>query len=357
MKRQSLLSFLALTVGFVLASAQHTVRADLPSIVILATGGTIAGSGESAVEGEYTSAQVPVETLIGAVPQLKQLADVSGEQISQIGSQEMTPEVWLKLAKRINELLATDEVSSVVVTHGTDTMEETGYFLNLAVSSDKPVVLVGAMRPSTAISADGPANIYNAVTVAASPEAKGRGVLVVMNDTISGARDVTKANTSNVSTFQSPNTGSLGVVAGGKVFSSAGQASRRHTSQSELRVDELDALPEVAVLYGYAGDNSVLVDAAIKAGASGIVFAGVGNGNMNPNVQEALAEASKNDVVVVRSSRAGSGRVSLGAEVDDAKYGFVVSDDLNPQKARVLLMLALTKTKDPTQIQEMFFKY
>ncbi len=355
MKHSSLFSLLYL-LCLVLITSQNAMSADKANIVILATGGTIAGSGESAVEGGYTSAQVPVETLLAAVPQLKDMGNVSGEQISQIGSQEMTPEVWLKLAKRINELLASEDVDAVVITHGTDTLEETAYFLNLVVRSDKPVVLVGAMRPSTAISADGPANIYNAVTLAAHPQARGKGVLVAMNDTISAARDVTKSHTSNVATFQSPGTGPLGTVSNGKVFF-YGEPTRAHTARSEFNVDELEALPEVVVLYGYAGDNSALVDAAVAAGAQGICFAGVGNGNLNPNVQEALAKASKEGVVVVRSSRAGSGRVSLDAEVNDAEYGFVVSDDLNPQKARVLLMLALTQSKDPKVIQGMFFKY
>ena len=329
---------------------------DLPAIAILATGGTIAGAGGSAVKGTYTSGQVSVEALLEAVPQLEGIARVSGEQIAQIGSQAITPAIWLELTQRVNALLASDRVAGVVITHGTDTLEETAYFLHLTVTSDKPVVLVGAMRPSTAISADGPANVYNAVTLAVDPRARGKGVLVAMNDSIYGARDVAKTHTTNVATFQSPGAGPLGTAANGRVnFYS--QPTRTHTTRSELTVDELDALPEVVVLYGYAGDNSALVEASGRAGAAGIVFAGVGNGNLNPRVRAALAEAVRNGVAVVRSSRTGSGRVTLDGEVNDAEHGFVVADDLNPQKARVLLMLALTRTRDPERIQAMFFNY
>jgi L-asparaginase len=337
-------------------SEHSTNDADLPVIAILATGGTIAGAGSSAVKGTYTSGQVSVEALLEAVPQLEGIARVRGEQIARVGSQAITSSIWLDLTRRVNALLTSNGVAGVVITHGTDTMEETAYFLHLTVNSDKPVVFVGAMRPSTAISADGPANIYNAVTLAVDPRARGQGVLVAMNDSIYAARDVAKTHTTNVATFQSPGAGPLGTAANGRVnFYS--QPTRTHTTASEFSVDELDALPKVAILYGYAGDNSALVEASVNAGFAGIVFAGVGNGNLNPQVQKALAAAVKNGVAVVRSSRTGSGRVTLDGEVNDTKHGFVVADDLNPQKARVLLMLGLTRTRDPERIQEMFFKY
>ncbi len=334
----------------------NATAAELPAIKILATGGTIAGAGKSSVKGEYTSGKVPVDALIDAIPELKNIAAVSGEQVVQIGSQAMTPDIWLKLARRVNALLASDRLDGIVITHGTDTLEETAYFLNLTVRSDKPVVLVGAMRPFTAMSADGPANIYEAVTLAASPKAKGQGVLVAMNDNILAARGVTKTNTTNVATFQDPDTGALGTVANGKVDFYR-QPVRAHTTASEFDVDGIEALPQVDILYGYAGDNSALVDATVKAGARGIVFAGVGNGNLHPRVRAALAKASQGGVAIVRSSRVESGRVTLETEIDDAKYGFVVADDLGPQKARVLLMLGLTKTQEPQVLQELFFKY
>lgn len=329
---------------------------DAPNIKILATGGTIAGAGESAVAGAYTAGRLPIETLVEAVPQARRLARLGGEQIASIGGQAMTPQVWLKLARRVNELLASAVVDGIVITHGTDTLEETAYFLHLTVRSDKPVVLVGAMRPATAMSADGPANLYNAVTLAASPKARDKGVLVTMNEVIVGGRDVAKTSTTGVTNFLAAGRGPLGSVHHGKVVFS-GLPVRTHTGHSEFRVDELEILPRVEILYGYAGDNSALVGAAVAAGAEGLVFAGVGNGNLNPNVQEALAGAREQDVVVVRGSRIGSGRVTLEAEVDDARYGFVVADDLNPQQARILLMLALTRTRQPQDIQEMFFKY
>lgn len=327
-----------------------------PKIRILATGGTIAGAGESAVAGEYAAARLPIEALLEAVPEAGGIAELSGEQLAQIASQAVTPALWLKLARRVNELLAAATVDGIVITHGTDTMEETAYFLHLTVHSDRPVVLVGAMRPATAISADGPANLYNAITLAAHPGARGKGVLLAMNETILGARDVTKSNTTNVATFRAQDTGPMGMVANGRVSFYSGPV-RAHTSASEFQVDDRERLPPVEILYGYAGDNSAQVGAAVQAGAQGIVFAGVGNGNLNPAVEQALAQARAQGVAVVRGTRTGSGRVTTGAEVDDSQYGFVVADDLSPQQARVLLMLALTRTRDPQRLQEMFFKY
>src|SRR5690349_2587108 len=185
---------------------------DLPHIVVLATGGTIAGAAGSDVQSGYTSGQVGVEQLLAAVPQAKKIATLSAEQISNIGSQDMNDEVWIKLATRINELFGKGEADGVVITHGTDTMEETAFFLEQVIASDKPIVLVGSMRPSTAISADGPANLYAGVKVAASPEAKGRGTLIVLNDTIHESRDATKTNTTSLQTFASPNAGPAGYV-------------------------------------------------------------------------------------------------------------------------------------------------
>src|SRR5215831_13087001 len=185
----------------------------LANVTILATGGTIAGTGAtSTTTVGYTAAKIGVEALIDAVPELKKVANVKGEQVFQIASENMNNEYWLKLAKRVNELLAQDDVDGIVITHGTDTIEETAYFLNLVVKSRKPVVMVGSMRPSTAISADGPINLYNAVTLAASPEAAGKGVLVVLNDQINGARDVTKTNTTNADTFRNWELGFMGYM-------------------------------------------------------------------------------------------------------------------------------------------------
>lgn len=327
-----------------------------PCVFILATGGTIAGTGESKVGGAYQSGALSVDALIRAVPEISEIASIKGEQIAQIGSQAMNNTVWLKLARRLNALLACDDCDGVVITHGTDTIEETAYFLNLTVRSPKPVVMVGAMYSATSMSADGPMNLYNAVSLAAAPEACGKGVFVAMNNTIHSARGVTKTNTTNVATFVSPDLGPLGYIFYGKVhFYSA--TTRKHTFQTEFNVDSLDKLPRVDIVYGYADNGRVAVDALAAAGAQGIVHAGVGNGNLYPETLQGLVEARQKGCIVVRSSRCGSGPVTLDGEVDDAQYGFVAADNLNPQKSRVLLMLALTQTCSRDEIQRVFLEY
>ncbi|ATI65321.1 L-asparaginase 2 [Edwardsiella tarda] len=326
----------------------------LPSITVLATGGTIAGGGDSATQSNYTAGKVGVEALVDAVPQLKKIADIKGEQLVNIGSQDMNDQVWLKLAKKINaECSKTD---GFVITHGTDTMEETAYFLDLTVKCDKPVVLVGAMRPSTAMSADGPFNLYNAVITAADPASANRGVLVAMNDTVLDARDVTKTNTTGVETFKSVNYGPLGYIHNGKIdYQRAPE--RKHTTQTPFDVSKLTSLPKVGIVYNYANASALPVEALVKDGYQGIVSAGVGNGNMYKTVFDALANAAHDGIAVVRSSRVPSGATTQDAEVDDAKYGFIASGTLNPQKARILLQLALTETKNPQQIQKIFNTY
>jgi len=350
MKRLSLL--LVCIIGFV----QLSLAQSKPNVVIIATGGTIAGAGDSNVETQYTAGVVTVDKLINAVPEVNEIADISGVQISNIGSQEMNDAVWLKLAKKINELLANDDIQGIVITHGTDTMEETAYFLNLTVDSEKPVVLVGSMRPGTALSADGPLNLFNSVSLAASKEAVGRGVMVMMNDKILSADDVTKSNTINVATFVCPNFGALGYMYNGSpVFRRTTTA--RHTVESEFDVTDLTELPQVDIVYGYANANHVVVDAFVNDDADGLVHAGVGNGNIYPEVFDALENAADNNIMVVRSSRVYSGPTTLDAEINDDKYGFVASQTKNPQKSRILLQLALTKTNNYKEIQRMFNQY
>ena len=328
-----------------------------PNVVILATGGTIAGTAGSATQvAGYTAAKVAVEQLIEAVPDLKKVANVKGEQVAQVASESMTNDVWLKLAKRINVLLAQPDVDGVVITHGTDTLEETAYFLNLVVKSAKPVVIVGAMRPSTAMSADGPFNIYNGVALAASKEASGKGVLVSLNDQISGARDVTKTNTMTMDTFRSPELGFLGYMVGAQPFFYR-VSTRRHTRDSEFDITNLETLPPVDIVFGYANMNRVALDAFVAAGDKGIIHAGVGDGSLAAQVKPALIETRKKGVVVVRSSRVGNGSVVRNGEANDDELDFVVSDTPTPQKARILLMLALTKTSDTKEIQRMFYTY
>lgn len=251
----------------------------------------------------------------------------------------MTNKVWLKLANRINELLASDDVDGIVVTHGTDTIEETAYFLNLVVKSDKPVVIVGAMRPPTAMSADGPLNLYNSVILAGSKEARGKGVLVCLNDAINGAREVTKTNTSMADTFRAPELGYLGYMQDNKPHFYR-QSTRKHTSQSEFDITGMTDLPRVDIVYGYANNSRVMLDAAVAAGAKGIIHAGVGDGSLFTEVKEGLIDAQKKGVVIVRSSRVGNGILARNGEANDDQLHFVASDTLNPQKARVLLMLA-----------------
>jgi L-asparaginase len=325
-----------------------------PKITILATGGTIAGAQASQAEYGYKAGSFKVEDLINAVPQMKELADISGEQVVNIGSQDMNDEVWLKLGKRVNEVL--QSADGVVITHGTDTMEETSYFLNLVVKSDKPVVLVGSMRPATAISADGPMNLYNAMAVAADAKAKGRGVLVMINDYAFPARTVAKINTSNVDAFRSPNRGPAAIVNTGKI-TWLEVAGGKRGAQSEFSIANVNALPRVDIIYGHANMSPDLIDAAVAAGAKGIVLAGVGDGNATTPAIDKLTAVAKKGVVVVRSSRIVSGLTYRNNEVNDDKLGFVASLELNPAKSRVLLQQALLVTKDPVQIQRMFTEY
>jgi L-asparaginase len=326
----------------------------LPNIKILATGGTIAGAGSSGYG--YTSGQFKVEDLINAVPNLDKVAKLSGEQVANVGSQDMSDKIWLALAKRVNEVLADPAVDGVVITHGTDTMEETAYFLDLVTKSDKPVVLVGSMRPATATSADGPANLFNAVSVAASPGARGRSTLVVVNDEIHYARNVIKTNTTNVETFESPLRGGAGLVISGKITWFE-PIDKKWGPETEFNVKDRQALPRVDIVIAYSNMDATQINAAIKAGAQGIVVAGVGDGNMTKAALDALTDAAKKGIVVVRSTRLPFGMVMRNAEVDDDKLGLVASGELNAPKSRVLTQLALTTTKYPKRVQKMFYTY
>jgi L-asparaginase type II len=338
-------------------AAQAQTAGRLPNVVILATGGTIAGTGAtSTTTVGYTAAKIGVDALIKAVPELQKVAHVSGEQVFQIASENMSNDHWLTLAKRVNTLLAKPDVDGIVITHGTDTIEETAYFLNLVVKSKKPVVIVGAMRPSTAISADGPINLYNAVLTAGSQDAIGKGVLVVLNDQINGARDVTKTNTTTTDTFKSPELGLLGYVIGNQAhFYRA--STRKHTVDTEFDVSNLTALPQVDIAYTYANVGPTAVNALVAAGDKGLIHAGVGDGSLPNAVRPALSAAREKGVVIVRASRVGQGIVARNGEANDDQLDFVVADTLNPQKARILLMLALTKTNSTKEIQRMFYTY
>jgi len=347
---------LALAAALVAAGSATAQSKTLPRVKVLATGGTIAGAQASATDYGYKSGAYDVNTLISAVPNLDKLASITGEQVANIGSQDMNDVVWLQLAKRLNEVLKSSDTDAALITHGTDTLEETSYFLSLVAKSPKPVVMVGSMRPATATSADGPANIYNGVATAISPGAKGRGVLVSLNDEVHYARNVVKTDTTSVQTFASLNRGPAGVVHTGKVewFE---PMDRKQGTESEFSVDKLDKLPRVDIIYAHANMSPDLIKAAIDNGAKGIVIAGVGDGNMTKPTLDALEAAAKNGIAVVRSTRLAAGLVLRNNEVDDDKMGFVASGEFNPAKSRVLLQLALTKTNDPKKIQAMFYEY
>lgn len=344
------LAFCLLSISPIAAQAQTS--ATLPRIAVLATGGTIAGTGGSDTQTTgYKPGVLTADTLLKSVPSLGKIAQVSGEQVSNVGSDNITNEILLKLAKRVNQLLAQPDIAGVVITHGTDTLEETAYFLNLVVKSDKPVVVTGSMRPSTAISADGPSNLLQAVTVAASPEARGRGVMVVLNDRIGSARYTTKTHADSLDTFKGVDAGYLGTLID-QVPHFETNVTKQHTTATPFDVSKLNALPQVDIVYGYQNDGGYMYDAAVAHGAKGIVVAGVGAGSESLLVLPAIKKAIGQGVVIVRSSRTGSGFVPA-----DPAYLGLLGDSLNPQKARILLMLALTVTQDPSRIQEMFHTF
>ena len=360
MSKRSLLSLILVSLAGASASAQVAgVNQPAPNnanVVVLATGGTIAGAAKSSVTGGYTSGKAGVEELLAAVPEAKKLAHLTGEQISNIGSQDMNDKVWIDLAVRVNEILAKPDITGVVITHGTDTIEETAYFLNLVVKSMKPVVFTAAMRPATAISADGPLNFYNAVAIAANKEAANRGVLVVVNDWVHGAASLTKTSTTAVQTFMSPLSGLIGTVNYGEADFFRGPVGK-NTVSSVFTVDKSTVLPRVDIIMAHENMDGTLINASVAAGAKGIVVAGVGNGNMTKPALEALAAAAKKGVVCVRASRVTTGNVGRDIEVNDDSLNLVAAKNLNPQKARVLLRLALTKTTDTKLVQRYFDEY
>ena len=329
---------------------------SLPRIAVLATGGTIAGAAADATNTSgYQAGVVGVEQLLAVVPALSTVARIAPEQIASVDSKDMAMPLWTALAHRINALLAADEIDGVVVTHGTDTLEETAYLLHLTVKSDKPVVLTAAMRPASALSADGPLNLLNAVSVAAHAGSRGQGVLVAFNNKIHSARDVVKTSTYAVDAFHSPEIGALGWVQDGRVEFQRGVV-RPHTLATEFVIGP--NWPHVEIVASYAGVSRIAVDALVAAGVRGIVVAGTGNGSIHVSMQQALADAASQGVAVVRSSRVGSGHVMRnGAAADDA-LGFISAGSLNPYKARVLLMLALAAGgTGPVALQRIFDTY
>lgn len=331
-----------------------------PNVHIIATGGTIAGRADSAsATVGYKAGELTVEQLMASVPVLDKLVNLTGEQLCNIDSKDMQEDIWLQLAYCVEKAAARNDVDGIVITHGTDTMEETAYFLQLVLKTEKPVVLTGAMRPATAISADGPMNIWQSVQVAADASAKGRGVLVVMNGQIDAADKVTKINVNTLQAFQSPGYGPVGRIVDQNIFwKTSGTASNARCALSDTKlvfpIDNLTQLPKVRLIYGYVGgDDEVFVKASLRDGAQGLVYAACGNGSVPEKLMGVLRKAVASGVPVVIATRCGGGVVVLSEEMTE-KNGFIASGPLNPQKAKVLLQLALTKTKDVKEIQEIF---
>jgi L-asparaginase len=331
-------------------AAGATPPTTLPTIKVFTTGGTIQSKGAHRLKlTNYSDGRVTPDELLADVPEIKAIANVEVVEISNKGSGSVGAREHLALAKQLTAELARPDVAGAVVTHGTGALEETAYFLQLTVKSDKPVVVVGAMRPFTAISRDGPFNLYNAVRTAITPEAKGKGVMVVLNDTIHSARFVTKNHATHVETFVAREIGPLGYTDSDRVVFYRTPLTR-HTARSEFDVSKLDSLPQVDIVYGYQEASPGSIDGLIKGGTRGIVLS-----SSSGTYREALQRAKTKGIVVVGSDRKGAGRVPLNPKGPDK--GEITADNLNAQKARILLRLALTKTRDPVEIQRMFNEY
>ena len=331
----------------------------LPRVALILTGGTIDSVGTDRLDlAWYTEAnkRLGAGELLSQLPELKNIAKVQEIPFRRLSSSALMDKDWLDLLRKVHSIFDSDEADGIVITHGTNTLEETAYFLNLTLKTDKPIVIVGSMRPSSAVSADGYLNVLNAVRVAADPQSRGRGCLVVMNDTIFNGRDVTKNSTYRVEAFQSRDLGPLGFAdADGRVVYYH-QPVRKHTTQTEFDVREMTSLPRVDVILSYANADGVMIEAVAKAGAKGIVSAATGAGRPTPAQDAAFDKAYKeNGMLMCLCSRVASGRVVRSPGLK--RRGFVAGDNLQPWKARILLSLALSKTTDVENIQRMFDAY
>ncbi len=351
---------LAALVSLAAAPALHAADNERPRVAILATGGTIAGVQAHPGAAAYKPGVLTLDHLLAQLPGLDQVARLEGEQVANIASQDITAELWLRLARRAAAHLADPAVSGVVITHGTDTMEESAWLLRLVLRSEKPVVLTGAMLPATHPQADGPVNLRSAVAVAASPAARGYGPLLLLNGELHPARDVRKTATEAIDTFQSPNDLPVGAASpAGPSFSVSASSIRPAPGGGfDLAALDADALPRVVIVAAHGDADGSVVDALLALPAerrpAGIVLAGVGNGNASAPLLAALERASSAGIVVVRSSRTGRGLVDRNLEVDDDRLGWIAARALSPQKARILLVLGLTRTRDLAELQRLF---
>lgn len=330
-----------------------------PRVRIIATGGSISGIGPHRLDYLLYSElgrRLAVEQMLARLPEVHEIADVRGEDLISVGSTSIGTQEWLQIAQRINRIFQDEPgVSGIVVTHGTATLEETAYFLHLTVKSAKPVVVTGAMRPPTAVSTDADLNLLDAIRIAACPEAEGRGVLTVLNNEIQSARDVTKGNTLRVETFHSNHLGLLGYADSDGQVLFYRSVTRKHTVGTPFDVASMQTLPRVDIVYAYGGADGLLVDAVRQHHSAGLVVAGFGSGTFPPVFLDAALRAAAGGLSVVLASRSTSGRVIMTPK--KAEAGFIVADDLHPQKARILLMLALTISHDRWDIQEMFYTF
>ena len=346
-----------------LVAAVAAAQDALPRVRLIATGGTISNR---------TGGRLTAEELVQSMPGLDRYAQPEYEQFTNLASSQLTLDQWVGLAKRLNELVASDHMlAGMVVTSGTDTLEELAYFLNLTARTDKPVVVVGSMRNPSTLGYEGAANLLEGFRVAASPEAKGKGVLVVLNDEINAAREVTKTDALRLSTFQSRPYGVLGVVDSDRVVFYR-SAVKRNTAKSEFDISSVTKLPRVDVIMTYQGADGDLIKSAVDSGAKGIVLATAGAGATSGTQADGINYALKKGVIIVTTTRTGSGRIAPpqgrggrgGPSTDNPNAPTaeelrrrIAGEDLAPVKARVLLMLALTKTSDPAEIQRMFAEY
>jgi glutamin-(asparagin-)ase len=329
---------------------------DKPNIVVIGTGGTIAGRGESSANtSAYACSVLTIDEILAAIPQASSLANLRAEQLLQTGSENFNNEHLLMIGKRVSEVLKDDDVDGVILTQGTDTIEETAYFLHLTLKSVKPVVVVGSMRPPSAMSSDASLNLYHAISVAIDPASRGKGTLVVANDEIHTARDVTKTNSFKLEAFRSPY-GALGYVVEGEPRYYR-MPSRDHTVLTQWSIDDIELLPKVDIVYGYGALGEKVIG-TVASDANGLIFAGTGNGNVAEHIVGPLREAARHGLHVVRASRTGNGVVIRNGAQPDDDYGWIVVDDQAPQKARILLMLAMLSNSDERHaLQAAFYRY